>query len=73
MSFAEPATLGWPAAPSRSELAAPEFGDGVLAGAGSSSTWMEPDSGDGLMEGLQFIFSDTPTGIACLVELIFDS
>jgi hypothetical protein len=46
-SFAEPAALGWPAAPSWSEAAAPEFGDDALAGAGSSGTWMELDSGDG--------------------------
>jgi hypothetical protein len=34
---------------------------------------MEPDFGDGLMEGLRIISSDTLAGIACLVELIFDS
>jgi hypothetical protein len=34
---------------------------------------MEPDSGDGLMEGLRIISSDTLAGIACLVEPIFDS
>jgi hypothetical protein len=34
---------------------------------------MEPYSGDGLMEGLRIISSDTPARIACLVELIFDS
>jgi hypothetical protein len=34
---------------------------------------MELDSSDGLMEGLQIISSDTPAGIACLVEPIFKS
>jgi hypothetical protein len=34
---------------------------------------MEPDFGDGLMEGSQIISSNTPAGIACLVEPIFDS
>jgi hypothetical protein len=34
---------------------------------------MEPDSGDGLMDGLRMISSDTPAGISCLVEPIFDS
>jgi hypothetical protein len=72
-SFSELATLGWLAAPSFSEAVAPGFGDGALAGAGSSGTWMEPDSGDGLMEGLQIISSDTLARIACLVDLIFDS
>jgi hypothetical protein len=34
---------------------------------------MELDSGNGLMEGLQIISGDTPAGIACLVEPIFNS
>jgi hypothetical protein len=34
---------------------------------------MELDFGDGLMEGLRIISSDTSAGIACLVEPIFDS
>jgi hypothetical protein len=34
---------------------------------------MELDSGDGLMEGFQIISSDTPAGIACLVERILDN
>jgi hypothetical protein len=37
-SFAEPAALGWLATPSCSEAAAPGFGNGALAGAGSSGT-----------------------------------
>jgi hypothetical protein len=64
--------LGWPTAPSCSEVTAPGFGNGTLAGARSSGTWMEPDSGDGLMEGLRIISSDTPARIAYLVEPIFD-
>jgi hypothetical protein len=34
---------------------------------------MEFDSRDGLMESLQIISKDTPAGIACLVEPIFDN
>jgi hypothetical protein len=34
---------------------------------------MEPDSDDGLMDGLRMISSDTPVRISCLVEPIFDS
>jgi hypothetical protein len=36
--FVEPALLGWPAAPSCSQPAAPGFGNGALAGVGSSGT-----------------------------------
>jgi hypothetical protein len=34
---------------------------------------MELDSGDSLMEGLRIISSNTPAGIAFLVEPILDS
>jgi hypothetical protein len=34
---------------------------------------MELDSGDGLIDGLRIISSDTPAEISCLVEPIFDS
>jgi hypothetical protein len=34
---------------------------------------MEPDSGDGLIDGLRITSSDTPAGISCLVEPILDS
>jgi hypothetical protein len=34
---------------------------------------MEPDSGDGLMEGLRIISSDTPARMSYLVEPIFDN
>jgi hypothetical protein len=34
---------------------------------------MDPDSGDGLMEGLRIISNDIPAGISCLVEPIFDN
>jgi hypothetical protein len=34
---------------------------------------MEPDSGNGLMDGLRIISNDTLAGISCLVEPILDS
>jgi hypothetical protein len=34
---------------------------------------MEPDSGDGLIDGLRIISNYTPPGISCLVELMLDS
>jgi hypothetical protein len=34
---------------------------------------MEPNSSDALMKGLRIISSNTPAGIACLVEPIFDN
>jgi hypothetical protein len=34
---------------------------------------MDGESGEGLMDGLRMISSDTPAGMSCLVESILDS
>jgi hypothetical protein len=58
-SFVEPAAPGWLAVTFIPEAAALGSGNGAWTGVRYSGTKMELDSGDGLIDGLQIISSDS--------------